>query len=157
MVEFVIFSTKWPLKPPDTQNHLKALHLATSPSLNILIPASCGDFIFVFSGSTIQKSKYILRLKELNCKYVCSLWSQYRASCIVVFKIFCPLDMKQSSSRNHVMNLWNTQADVDLMFYFKPRPMIWLQEMARIGFVRLKPNEAVVSTKNQRREVQRRN
>ena len=76
-------------------------------------------------------------------------------SCISRYFVRC-MEIKQNASRNHVMNLWNTQANVDLMFYFKPRPMIWLQEMARIGFVRLKPNEAVVSTKNQRREVQRR-
>ena len=46
-----------------------------------------------------------------------------------------------------------TQADVGLMFYFRPRPMIWLHEVTRSEFARLKPNEAVVSTKNQKREV----
>ena len=71
----------------------------------------------------------------------------------MVFKIFGLLGMKQRSSRKHALNLCKTQADVDLMFYFRPRPMIWLHEVTRSEFARVKPNEAVVSTKNQKREV----
>ena len=65
-----------------------------------------------------------------------SSWADNKPPWFQCIQNICPLGMKQCSSKNRVLNAWKTQANVDLRFYFKPRPMILLHEVTWIGFAR---------------------